>query len=116
MTDAADLLADKTLADLAKQALIELRVLRADGTPTAEQQDQVLRKYAAYYKQLQILDVAYWSIDAIPIEVFDPLAMLVAQQAQQSFGKQYSAGDALRLIYVAAGKPWSGKTVRAKYY
>src|SRR5262245_34551189 len=107
----------KTRVDLAKQAMVELRVLRVDGALTDAQKRQVDDKYDGLYAELGIQGLAYWpDQDAIPIEVFSPLAMLVAQELQSAFGKQYTAGDAMTRLRIAAGKKWSGKTVRSLYY
>ena len=108
--------ADKTRTDLARAALAEIRILRGGEAPTAVQEAQSNQKYDAIYAELGILGVGFWDIDAIPVLVFDPLSMLVAQRLAPSFGKDYSAGDAMARLYAVAAKPWSGKTVRADYY
>lgn len=108
--------ADKTRIDLARAALTEIRVLRGGEAPTAVQEAQANQKYDAIYAELGVLGVAFWDADAIPVSVFDPVSMLVAQRLAPSFGKDYAAGDAMMRLYAVAAKPWSGKPVRADYY
>lgn len=106
----------KTKADLAAAALLEIRILRAGEAATQAQRAQSDEKYAAILAELQVIGLGFWDEDAIPLTVFDPLSMLVAQRLAPSFGKAYSAGDAMARLRVVAAKPWSGKTVRSQYY
>lgn len=108
--------ADKTRLDLAKAVLLEIRVLRGGEAPGDVRQTQVDQKYDAIYGELGQIGVAFWDADSIPLLVFDPLTMILAQRLAPSFGKEYSAGDAMQRLYAVAAKPWSGKTVRSKYY
>lgn len=108
--------APKTLADLAKRALVDLRALRIDASPSAEQQASSDEAYRSVYEELSVQGLAYWPLEEIPVAVFRPLVQIVAQEMASSFGKQYSAGDALARIRIVAAKPWSGRTVRATYY
>lgn len=108
--------ADKTVLDLGKAALLELRVLKGGENPPPVQQAQVVQKYQSIYAELGVHGIAFWDIDSIPVLVFDPVSMLVAQRLAPSFGKEYAAGDAMDRIRAVAAKPWSGKTVKAKYY
>jgi len=106
----------KTRQDLAGAALREIRVLRAGEAPTDVQKAQSDQKYDAIYAELGVVGVAFWDADEIPVAVFDPITMLVAQRLAPSFGKDYAAGDAMQRLYVVAAKPWSGQTVKALYY
>jgi hypothetical protein len=106
----------KTLADLAKEAFLELRVVRIDGTPTPEQRAASDRKYTGVYEELAVQGLAFWDSAEIPVSVFLPLARLVAQELAPGLGKEYSAGDAMMRVRIVASKPWSGRTVVAKYY
>jgi hypothetical protein len=108
--------AHKTRMDLAKAALLEIRVLRGGEAPTDVAKAQSDQKYDAIYAELGVIGVAFWDADAIPVSVFDPVTMLVAQRLAPSFGKEYSSGDAMTRLYAVAGKPWSGRTVRAEYF
>jgi hypothetical protein len=106
----------KTRMDLAKAALREIRILRAGETPNQAQKDQSDEKYDAVLEELKILDLVFWSADAIPLLVFQPIMKMVAQELAPAFRKEYSAADAMTRLRVAASRPWSGKVVRAKYY
>ena len=108
-------MADKTRQDLARAALAEIRILRGGEAPNAVQEAQSNTKYDALYAELGVQGVAVWDADAIPVAVFDPLAMLVAQRLAPSFGKEYAAGDAMLRLRIVAAKPWSGRPVRVEH-
>lgn len=94
----------------------EIRVLRSGEAPTAAQQTQANDKYDALYAELGVHGIAFWDADAIPVTVFDPMSMLLAQRLAPSFGKEYAAGDAMARLRAVAAKPWSGHPVKVVHY
>lgn len=105
-----------TTLDLAKEVLEEIRVLRPDEDPSAEDRVKVERKYAGVFQELAVLGLAYWPQDAIPVLVFMPLAKVVAVECAPGFNKPYKAPDAMQRLRIACAVPWDGQETAKDYF
>lgn len=116
----------KTRADLIEQALANLGVLAAGQTPAAEDFDTVDGHVDQTFAALSDLDIVTVTDDAaIPIAWFQPLSVLLADDAAMEFGlpgvpASASSPDPVtdaenRLRELTRGKP-NGQPLRIDYF
>ena len=67
-----------TRAILAKAVLKNLGIIGIGVTPSAEDSADVIDRIDSYHAQLRDDGMAYWSDDEIPLEVREPLTVLLA--------------------------------------
>jgi hypothetical protein len=106
-----------TEADLAKEVLQELRIVRrSGGVPNAADAQKVLRKYRGLRLELEDRGKAFWEANAIPERIVVCLTELLAGRCAQTFGVEYDAGDAFqRLIILCSAVP-TGYPTKAVYF
>ena len=116
----------KTRNDLVRAALAKLQVLAAGQTPVAEDFDEMDGHVDATIAELDADDiVTVFDVEEIPVEWFEPIAVILADNAAFSFGLPgvpaspanpnpvASAQDKLRLR--VRGKP-TGQAMKGEYY
>lgn len=106
----------KTTLDLAAAVLREIRVLRPDEDPSAEDRTTIEDLYAGIFQELAVLGLAYWPAEAIPVLVFRPLVKLVASEAAPGWNKPYEAPDAMQRMRIACSIPWDGEETPKDYF
>ena len=99
-----------TTADLAQEALTELRVLAADETPSAADAQAVITRYSRILPFLELRGVASWPEASIPDPYFIPLARYIAALCAPMFGREYMDDEqALVMLRSVAIRPYQGE-------
>lgn len=86
-------MADKTRDDLVTQALVNLKVIGSGQDPDADDSATVDGKVDGLLAELETRGiVSVPDSDSIPVEFFNPLAELLANEAAPAFGMAKDAG------------------------
>lgn len=77
----------RTESELAKNVLLHWNIVAAEETPAASDSNYVIKRYRDFYETMAVNDETYWSVDAIPSAIFEPLTLMVALIVMAPFGK-----------------------------
>ena len=77
----------RTSTQLATTVLRKLGVIDALETPSAQDVAYVKSEYVAKLAEWDDRDLVYWSQDAIPEAVYNPLALLMINEVQGAYGR-----------------------------
>jgi hypothetical protein len=80
-----------TIAELVRDVLIDLNVIRAEGSPTAIDAKLVSDTYAMKFLELEDAGLTYWPVATIPDLVYLSLVKIIAAEVSGAFG--YSNAD-----------------------
>lgn len=107
-----------TKADLRTAVLRRLGVLAVGETPSAEDAETVEATISRVHAELQADGIAYWSVNATPDGVAEPLIYLVASYVAPEFG--LPAGDTTtfmrRLRSLTAVQSDATQVISAEYF
>ena len=112
-----------TANELATAVLKKMVVIDAEETPATDDLDFVVEAYTFKYHQMVNQNLAYWSLDAIPREIFSALRDLIVNEVREAYGEPMSASQKeaeelilLRPIRRHVNRPTSGHDIQADYY
>lgn len=77
----------RTIQDMAQRAMELLVALEAQEEVSTEDAALFDRTYRSKHAELTLREIAYWPVDAIPEEVFEYVAMIMADVNAGSYGK-----------------------------
>lgn len=109
----------KTIYDLTKRALRDRGILGATEEATALDHDHCKEVYEADLHELRDLEIAYWSDDAIPNEVFRAMASRLGLLVGHAFGypraTEQELESSLKPFRKHLSKRHSGEPTQATY-
>lgn len=85
----------RTESELAADVLRDLGVIAAEADPSALDSQWVIRRYRNILDELTDDGIAYWSADAIPLNVYEGLIDILALTVGPSFGRPWKRGREL---------------------
>lgn len=77
----------RTDLELATNVLLHLNVIAAEETPAPSDSNYVIKRYNDLFNEMASNDETYWTIDAVPSEIFEPITQMVALIVEKPFGK-----------------------------
>ncbi|MEL6364298.1 MAG: hypothetical protein AAFR11_05610 [Pseudomonadota bacterium] len=108
----------KTQADLQTKVARLVRLQMQNAALSADNAARLTEYIETAQQELEELELAYWSLTAIPEHVFDPFARYVASLAQAEFpavvraGQGYNPEAELMRIRRIVAVPWNGGPTR----
>lgn len=106
----------KTTADLVERVLVELRILAAGETPSAEDSALIIADYDAAVQELETRGIAAWPSASIPDRFFLPLVRYIAAVVAPAFGREYMDVEAAhRGLRAVTAKPYTGADAELNY-
>lgn len=86
-------MATRTALDLAANVMSDWGLIGANETPSAADATLIINRYKNILEELAEDNLAYWTYDAIPSVIFEPLTQIMALVVGRAFGKQVSFSD-----------------------
>lgn len=112
-----------TATELAEAVLRKMTIIDAEETAPTEDSDFVVDAYHTKFYQMVEQKLAYWSIDAIPREIFAAVRDLIVNEVKEAYGEPMSASEKeqeetilLRPIRRHVNRPASGHETQADYF
>lgn len=78
----------RTEVQLAKDVLLDLNIIPAEGTPSAADQAYVIARYEQLMAEETVSEMVYWPANAIPDAVYLPVVAMVCLVVKGAFGRQ----------------------------
>lgn len=108
-----------TAADLAKDVLLELSKVDAQDDPAAEDQVYITRISKMELAQLRKRQIAFWTYNSIPDEVYNSYVLHIANMVGPKFGVErggQAAIEASREQLATDAKPrFTGAAMKSDY-
>ena len=105
--------------DIATAALRRIGILDARETPSADDGALVESRFAELVGELRRKGLVVWQDDAIPVDVFGPLADMLTARIRPEFGMPYAEAEerkAERDLRVVLARPASGEPVTTEFF
>ena len=113
----------RTRTELIREVLLQLAVVDAGGSISAEDNDFVGKKYDDLHGEWEFEELVYWDANEIPSEAFTTVSLLVANRVQNGFGRSASISEMdqeetrlLRRLRRNVAKRPTGFPTKAIYY
>jgi hypothetical protein len=113
----------KTADDLVKRVMQKLTNLPPGEDPSAEDNQFITESWKSINENLRspIIKISFWTFDAIPPHVFEPLCQYVKEMLWEEY---HGARDnntaiceaALNKVRMAVAMPYMGGTQQAEYF
>lgn len=77
----------RTELELATNVLLHLNIIAAEETPAPTDSNYVINRYRDLFNEMSLNEETYWTVTAVPAEIFEPLTQMVAMIVEKPFGK-----------------------------
>lgn len=78
--------ASRTINDLIERVVGRMGMKRPGEDPDEDVAAEIIKQWPEIHAELVSLEIAYWPVDAIPLQVFKNVAGLVALEIAPDFG------------------------------
>lgn len=116
-------MASQTKQQLVNAVLRDMRVLPANQDASGSDFNYIAGVYARKLEEWKDMGLAYWTVDATPLVVFDTVVNLIVNATAPTFGRRLSAVEKAqsdefleKKLRKHIAKPASGNATMAEYY